>query len=261
MKIRVMVSVLILSLLSSHAVGQQTKKKRDRFPSYFGLTVAPIFPSNFIGSKTSTFIDSTGGMTTVFNQKTGFTFGGSVRIGITKLISIETGIYQVRRNFETNISIPDSNVYGSKTLSFINYDIPINALIYVQLAEDWYMNAALGISITQYPSDVRDSIVPGGKNFLQVEGRRVERTHFATNASIGFEWRTKKAGTFYLGMSGKIPFRPIMLGVGIMKQYSNSNKLISYGRVDGSYFSLDLRYYIPTTRLKGKQFQNGPVEQ
>lgn len=240
---------------------QPKKEKRDRFPSYFGLTVAPIFPNNFIGSKNAVFKDTTGSMTTTFTQKTGITFGASVRIGITKQISIETGIYQVRRNFSTSVSIPDSNIYGTKMLGFVNYDIPINALAYVQLSEKWYMNAALGLSINQYPSDVQDSIKPGGKNYLQIQGRRIERTHFSANAGVGFEFRTKKAGTFYLGGSGKITFKPIMMGVGILHQTGTSNRLVSYGPISGGYFSLDFRYYIPTARLKGTQFQQGPVEQ
>lgn len=254
--ILVLVSFFTLSAL--HA--QQPKTKKDRFPSYFGLAVSPIIPNDFIGSKTAVFRDSAQTMTTTFNQRTGITFGASVRIGITKLISIETGIYQVRRNFSADIAVPDSNVYGSKILSFVNYDIPINALIYVQLADKWYMNAALGLSVNQYPSDVMDTVLLD-KNKLQFEGRRVNRTHFSTNAGIGFEYRTKKAGTFYLGAAGKITFQPIMFGVGIMSQLNTSAKLISYGRINGGYFSLDFRYYIPTTRLKGEQFKKGPIEQ
>jgi hypothetical protein len=248
-------------MITSSLLAQQPKVKKDRFPSYFGLAVSPIFPNNFVGSKTATFKDSTSTMTTTFNQKTGIMFGASVRIGITKLISIETGIYQIRRNFDVSMSVPDSNVYGNKTLGFVNYDIPINALVYVQLAEQWYMNASLGFSINQYPTDVRDSILPGGKNYLEMQGRRVERTHFSSNAGIGFEYRTKKAGTFYLGAAGKITFRPIMLGVGIMHQTGTSNRLVSVGRINGGYFSIDFRYYLPTLRMKGPQFQKGPIEQ
>jgi hypothetical protein len=246
--------------LTASLLAQEPKVKKDRFPSYFGLAVSPIIPNNFIGSKTAVFRDTTS-MTTTFNQRTGIMFGASVRIGLTRLISIETGIYQVRRNFSVDVAIPDSNVYGTRSLGFVNYDIPVNLLVYVQLADKWYMNAALGVSVNQYPSDVRDTILPGGKNYLEVQGRRIERTHFSSNAGIGFEYRTKKAGTFYLGASGKITFKPIMFGVGIMHQTMTSKRLVSYGTISGGYFSLDFRYYIPTTRLKGTQFKKGPIEQ
>lgn len=255
--------MLLFSLViaSASPVRAQYEKKKDRFPSYFGLNIAPVFPNNFIGSRTAEFRDSSNTMTTTFDQQTGLSFGASVRIGLTRTISLETGIYQIRRNFNTKVSVPDSNVNVSGKLSFVSYDIPLNALFYVQLSEKWYMNAALGISISHYPSDVRNFIYTGGPIYLQMEGRRVERTHFSTNAGVGFEFRTKKSGTFYLGGSGKIPFRPIMLGVGFLKRTGTSNQLLSFGRVNGSFFSVDLRYYIPTTGKKGKQFENGPIEQ
>src|SRR3989338_2585435 len=41
---------LLVTLVSQTAFSQQPKKKKDRFPSYFGLTAAPIFGSNFIRS-------------------------------------------------------------------------------------------------------------------------------------------------------------------------------------------------------------------
>ncbi|MBI3240293.1 MAG: hypothetical protein HYZ43_15850 [Flavobacteriia bacterium] len=164
-----MLSLLVI-LVSQTSFSQQTKTKKDRFPSYFGLTAAPVFGSDFIGSKSTSFQD-------------------------TALLS---------------------------TTKFT---------------------------------------LPGGKYLLQMEGRRVERTHFASGAGIGFEFRTKKAGTFYFGGSAKIPFRPIFLGVGFVKKSGSSNDLISVGRVNGSYFTLEARYYLPTLKAKGEQFKPGPVEQ
>jgi hypothetical protein len=105
----------------------------------------------------------------------------------------------------------------------------------------------------RHPSHVRDTMLPGGKNYLETQGLRVHRTHFSSNAGVGFEYRTEKSGTFYFGMSGKITFQPIMFGVGILRKVGTDNKLISYGPINGGYFSLDFRYYIPTVRLKQKK--------
>lgn len=253
--------VIILLLLPTGAHAQETKRKKDRFPSYFGLTVAPIFPSDFIGQKKTVFQDSSQRMESVFDQKTGLTFGASVRIGITKLISIETGLYQVRRNFNVSCNFPDSNIVSSSTLGFVNYDIPLNALIYVQLSEKWYMNAALGVSITHYPSDVltQQNLTPF---LVAYQGRRVNRTYFGAGAGLGFEFRTKKSGTFYLGGAAKIPFNPIMIGVTDVTK-TLTNRVRAVKRINGSYFSLELRYYLPSNLLKkGKQpaFHDGPIE-
>jgi len=235
--------------------------KRDKFPSYFGLVASPVFPSGFLGSKTTVFSDTTQTMTTTFSQTTGFMFGASVRIGLTKLISLETGLTQIRRNFHVGMSIPDSSIQSQKTFSFVSYDLPLNALIYVQMTENVFMNASLGMSIAHYPSDIRDTIQPGGKDFLVQEGRRTKRTYFAVNAGIGFEYRTLKSGTFYIGGGGKIPLMPIMFGVGILKEAGSSKHLLSYEPVDGSFLSLDLRYYFPNVRNKGTQSIPGPIEQ
>lgn len=234
---------------------------RDKFPSYFGLVASPVFPSDFLGTKTTVFNDPTETMTITFNQTTGFMFGASVRIGLTRLMSLETGLTQIRRNFQVGMSIPDSNISSQKTFSFVSYDLPLNALIYVQMTENVFMNASLGMSIAHYPSDIRDTIQPGGKDFLVQEGRRTERTHLAVNAGIGFEYRTLKAGTFYVGGGGKIPLKQIMIGVGVLKEAGSSNQLFAYKAVDGSFLSLDLRYYFPNVRNRGTQFIPGPVEQ
>lgn len=254
--------VLLIILLPSNASAQQEKRKKDRFPSYFGLTVAPIFPSDFIGQKKTVFQDSTQRMESVFNQKAGLTFGASVRIGITKLISIETGLYQVRRNFDVSCNFPDSNIVSSSNLGFVNYDIPLNALMYVQLSEKWYMNAALGFSITHYPSDVltQQELSPF---LVAYRGMRVNRTYFGAGSGIGFEYRTKKSGAFYFGGSVKIPFNPIMIGVTDVERSLTSNKVRAVKRINGSYFSLELRYYLPSNLLKNNKqpnFNNGPIE-
>lgn len=254
--------MMLVVFLPLHSHAQETKRKKDRFPSYFGLTVAPIFPSDFIGQKETVFLDSTQRMESAFKQTTGYTFGASVRIGVTKLISIETGLFQVRRNFDVRCDFPDSNITSTSTLGFVNYDIPLNALMYVQLSEKWYMNAALGFSITHYPSNVltQQDITPF---LVAYQGLRVNRTFFATGAGLGFEFRTKKAGTFYLGGAAKIPFNPIMVAVTDVTRTLNSDRFRAVRRINGSYFSLELRYYLPSNFLKNKKqpnFQDGPIE-
>ena len=103
-----MILFCAVSLLS---FGQ--KRKKDRFPSYFGIVASPVIPNNFIGAVHTELLDSSGSMTTDFHNKWGFTFGATIRIGLTKNISLETGISQVRRIYNVGVSIPDSNIYDS----------------------------------------------------------------------------------------------------------------------------------------------------
>lgn len=255
-----MKSFTLLVLFSALVLRVSAQEDRDKFPSYFGLIVAPVIPSNFLGNKTTSFRDTAQQMTTTFDQRTGLMFGASVRLGLARRFSIETGITQIRRNFNVKHSLPSEGLEAEKNFSFVSYDIPINGLVYIQLGEGVFMNAALGISVSHYPSDIRDTIRQGVFQYVQ-EGRRTASTYFALNAGLGFEYRVPKVGTFYLGASGKVPLKPIMFGVGIINNVDSGAKVSAYAPVEGNFFSIDLRYYLPNIRNKGPQFRGGPVEQ
>lgn len=235
-------------------MGQTNRTKKERFPSFFGAAISPVIPNNFIGATSTIATDSSGAMTTDFRNNWGVTFGATVRIGVTKRFSIETGITQVRRNYTTYVSIPDSNVNDQQKLTFINYDIPLNGLVYVQLSERWFMDASLGVSIVHYPSDVRDSMKPSNTEVVNVELRRTARTYFAFNAGLGFEYRTPKIGNFFLGFGVKVPFKPPYIGVTIYNKVGYGSKLTSYVPISAGYFTIDFRYFLP--QFNGKKKEN-----
>lgn len=248
--LKILLVVFIVLAVQTALWGQTSKPKRERFPSYFGIVGSPVIPNNFIGSKQTIFFDSTQTMQVNFRNKWSYTFGAIVRIGLTKTISLETGISQVRRHYDVNVIIPDSSINRTQRLAFVNYDVPVNALFYVQMDKQWYMNAAFGFSITHYPTDVRDSILPEEGKRISIEGRRIHRTYFAANAGFGFEYRTEKIGTFYLGLGAKVPFKPIFFGVAVLNQSNTGNKLIAYNPVTAGYFTVDFRYFFPKTKRK-----------
>lgn len=239
---------LIALVVLSNSWGQKTKS--DRFPSYFGIFVSPVVPNNFIGDVETNMQDSAKTMFATYKHQWGINFGATVRIGLTKNISLETGISQVRRNYLVSVEIPDSSFSGDQKLAFVNYDIPINALFYVQLSEKWYMNASIGFSINQYPSDSRDTILFNYKNKASVEARRTVRTSFAANAGLGFEYRTEDYGTFYFGGGAKVPFKDPFYGVVIGQTVSNGNDRVAFSPISTGYFTIDFRYFIPYKRAK-----------
>ena len=125
--------ILFLFLIAFTAFGQ---KKKERVPSYFGLQLRPIFPTQFIGSSTTTFQQNEGESvlySSTLKQKIGYSFGGTVRVGLTKLIAIETGINFYQRNFGIDIEVPDSSIMATNDIRFISYDVPLNALFYICL--------------------------------------------------------------------------------------------------------------------------------
>ena len=254
MKFRaILMAVVLLSV--SFSFGQVSKKK-ERFPSYFGFQVKTVFPTRFIGEPITLLEKDE--FTTSLTQRMGYSFGGTVRAGLTKLIALETGINYVQREFDVSMAIPDSNVHGSNQLTFISYDIPINGLVYVQLTRQFFMNASLGVAINFKPTDVGILTLPGGKHSFTHTGRVGSKFGFDLNANIGFEFRTEKKGFFYLGGSGRVPFAPLFTMVAQYKNQGYKNTI--YGEVDGSFLALDLKYFFPNIQKKGPQFRRGPIQ-
>lgn len=231
-------------------------QKKERFPSYFGFQFKPLIPGDFLSKSQITV--SNGTFSGRFTQKYGYSFGAVTRIGITKLISFETGINQVKRNYDIDFSYPDSNLFGSTDFSVISYDIPINAMIYIQLSEKFFTNASLGTSFVYYPSNVGAVLPVDNKVAFSAEGRRNRRFDFEINANFGFELRTEKNGFFYLGASAKLPVAPIFK-VAAICEFPGNEAVAAVGEVNGAYLSLDLRYFLPAVKSKGGNTPDGPI--
>jgi hypothetical protein len=235
----------------------QRSKKRDKFPSYFGFQYKPLFAGDFLGTSTTTLSEGT--LTAVVKQKFGYSFGASVRVGLTRLVSLETGINLVQRNYNVDYDYPDSSLTAHGRLSMLNYDIPLNGLVYIQLGEALFMNTSLGVSAVYRPSNVFDTTLVEPYDLFALEGRRTSKVGLEMNANVGFEYRTESSGIFYIGISGRVPFKPIYEIAGIYQ--SGSTKVAAFGQLTGTYLSLDFRYFFPNTRNRGTQFMQGPIEQ
>ncbi len=234
----------------------RAQEKTDKLPTYFGIQVRSVFPTQFIGNPTTELSGS--GFEASITQRLGFSFGGTVRANLTKLIALETGINFTQRYFDLTMAVPDSNSSATNTMGFIEYDIPVNALIYIQLSDRFFMNASLGLAITYKPTDVSVRNRPGGKHYYDLYGIRDNSLGLDLNANVGFEFRTEKNGFFYLGGSARVPFAPLFTFAAFYNYDANST-LIS-GPVDGSFLTLDFKYFFPLIRNKGPQFIQGPIE-
>lgn len=234
------------------------QNQRERFPSYFGLQFKPLIPGDFLAKSSITV--NNGNFEGTFTQKYGYSFGAITRIGFTKLLSFETGINQVKRNYDVDFALPDTNLYGSLSLGILSYDIPVNAMIYVQLSKTFFMNASMGTSFVYYPSNVGTLVPVENKVVFSAEGRRTHRFTAELNANFGFELRTKENGFFYIGSSAKIPFGPIFK-VAAAYEYPSSESVVAIGNVNGAYLSMDFRYFFPNNKKKGQQVIEGPIIQ
>ena len=231
--------------------------KKEKFPSYFGLQFKPLIPGDFLGKSTLEIEQDE--LYAKFTQKFGYSFGASVRIGLTKLISLETGISMVQRNYNIDFALADSNLTAQNSFGIINYDIPLNLLIYIQFTEKLFMNTSFGGSFIYNPTNVATKVtLDKGHAFLH-EGRRISKAAVDFNANVGMEWRSEKSGVFYVGITGKVPFKPIFDVAAIYTKGSYSKT--ATGSMAGTYLSLDFRYYFPNISPKGQQFIHGPIEQ
>lgn len=255
MKINNLLLILLLFVFCSSQVnGQRYRTKAENF---FGVQVKPLIPIGLVGDRPFDITEN--GFETTISPMLGYSYGGVVRVGITELLAIETGLNYIRRNYEASYSVPDSNVYAQDELGYVSFEMPVNFLVYIKLGNQLFMNVGIGASGNFNASNIKSQINPEGKHIFIFEGRRTNYFDFNANADVGFEYRTVKNGTFYLGLSGRVPFSPTM-AIATEYQYG-TNQEVAFGVVEGSTFSLSLKYFFHNARNKGVQFQKGPIEQ
>lgn len=259
--IKMLFSRRIFSLfLLAFSLQLNAQTAKVKVPSYFGFQVKPIFPTRFIGEPTLT--QRVQEFETTISQRVGYSFGGVVRVGLTKFIALETGINFNQRNFNIDMAVPDSSVYGTNDLSFVTYDIPINGLVYIRLADKWFMNTSIGVAMSYNPTNVRVETIPTtGQHIFEHMGL-AKKVIFELNANVGFEFRTEKNGIFYLGGSGRVPFAPIfyLRSTYRYQGYELQSDAQNEGKIDGSYLALEFKYFFPNIKSKGSTFKPGPIE-
>jgi hypothetical protein len=241
---------ILLFISKSFAQGGDRKAK-------FGLQFKPLTEGSFIGSSKLSIKNDT--FQSDFNQKYGYSFGAIVRFPVWKNVFIETGLAQIQRNYQVNYTTLDSNFNTSKSLSFVSHDIPINALVFIKMSQKFYLNTALGFSLVHNPSNVASQISYNNHILFKAEGRKRSNFAFEFNVTAGIEYRHEKIGNFYIGASGRVPFRPIF---DVATMYQNTTtKQILYGSLTGTYVSLDLRYFLPKTKKPSIISEKGPLDE
>jgi len=199
-----------------------------------GIQVKPIIPLGFF--KTGKQFNRQNNIEFELNPKLGMNFGMVIRKGFTKSLSIETGINYLQRNYDLAINDPDSNFTGTSSFKIVNYEIPLQGLVYVRLTDKMYMNVAGGISFDIYPSE----LLTFGEYF---ENNMVRSSWLQTSllANVGWEYRTDKSGYFYFGASLHRPFSEIFRAFVAYDNLSHQEGAVF--NLSGNYFTIDLRYF------------------
>jgi hypothetical protein len=171
-----------------------------------------------------------------------------IRIGFTKSLSLETGINVLKRNNLIRIEDLKYNRKVTDRYTILAYEIPVQGLVYVQLGKQTFMNGSSGISFDILPSDLFSY-----NNYYSHLSLRYNWVQLALNANVGFEYRTKKSGYWYIGATLHRPFHALMLS-GIQYQYKDIDEIANIA-VTGNYLTLDLRYFFnePPDKTKKKK--------
>jgi len=205
----------------------------------FGLQYRPIIPNTMIGMYKQDFNQDQ--LTSSVTQKFGHSFGGVVRYGLTKNISMETGLNLTQRNFRLDFSVPDSSYSETGKTGMVSYEIPLSCLVYIQLSDRWFINTSLGPSLTLFTSNIAKQVPIAGSEYFRFEGAYKNKVLGALNANVGFEFRSRASGYFYIGSSYHLPFSPIMT-MAMSYEYDGGD-VVSIANIRGSYLTIDLRYF------------------
>ncbi len=238
---------------------QRKKQKLQKlYPDFFGFQYKPIVPIDAFGAGPQTVVDEDNIHSSVVTQKFSYSIGGVMRIGFTPRLAIETGINFTRRNYFTEYTIPDSNLTASTLIRNVSYDIPVNLLIYAKVSNTIYINASFGNSFIFIPTNTATQTNTLPHNFM-MESARTNWMNFALNANTGVEFRTESNGIFYLGASFFRPFFPMYTVRSIYRYINDPHSGI--GRLTGTHFTLDLKYFFPIVKSKGAPIKAGIVDQ
>ena len=223
-----------------------------------GIQFKPMIPSHFFG--TGPLPLSADSLEANFQNKIGWSGGMVIRKGISKMWSIESGISMLQRNYKLDFTSNRYQVAGSTQYKFIGYEIPVQALIYVQLGKQIFMNASAGVSCNFYPSNLlaQGYIVKDTSTIdYSVKTYRARWNQVSMIVNYGFEFRSQKNGYYYLGASYNRPLSNIGLSeLRVENNGAGNNLLIP---ITGNYLTVDLRYFFheDPERLKRKMKKEG----
>jgi hypothetical protein len=204
-----------------------------------GIQIKPIVPFSVLTKDES--VNDVQGVHFETAIHSGYTAGLIVRHNFTNLIAIESGISYCRRKYSLIITDAPNDIQSYSRI--ISYEIPAMFMVYAQVGEKTYINGSLGPILNMFASDVAiyDSI-------FQHVAFRNQVFNPGVAANVGFEYRTEKSGTLYLGASFQRPFSYIYLSK--VGYYGNGKEVIVENELSGTYLTIDLRYYFPTTKSK-----------
>lgn len=247
---------LCAALLISPLSGWAQLTDDERFAITAGVEFRSLQNFSIFNLDSVVLIDPDNNFRGVYELQDGIGFGGVVRIRLTKMWNLESGIYYTRRRYNFRIQDLQGPFVDQNQFRVISYEIPLKGLVYIQLGDQLFMNVALGVAFNFFASD----IIRLERNY-NFQGYKPAWVRFGVLGNVGFEWRTKESGYFYLGATWhQIPGEIMRTEVNYYRPSTAEDANGQFEHVgrqrdflDGTYFSIDLRYFIqPKVERKPK---------
>ncbi len=234
-------SIVILWLITSESRAQ----KPEPVTTTFGIELRLLQNFGILHIDSVVLQDDGKNFRAVYRNAGGIGFGGVVRVRLSDLWNIESGIYYTRRIFNMEITDPKTGFRDETSFRQIGYELPLKGLVYIRLGERIFGNVALGVSADFFASDI--AAVEPSYNFRAF---KLAWVRAAVLGNLGVEFRTAEDGFFYLGATFHRPFKDIMITQ--VNYYRNGDPpaYFKYGRLDGTYISIDFRYFFPAPKEK-----------
>ncbi len=240
--------ILILTCICWGVELSAQQPQREIVGITLGVEMRSLLNPNVFNLDSTILIDPAQNFRAVYRYSGGFGFGGIVRVKLTDLWNIETGINYTRRNYSIRINDLQTPFVDETEVRLVGYEIPLKALIYVQLGKKIFVDVAMGGSVDFFASDI--SSLQQYYNF-----RAFKRGSFAKGAliaSLGVEYRTEEDGYFYIGSTFHQTIGDIMITEVNYYRENDLGQPAYVGRqrgvLDGAYFSVDFRYFFPVQK-------------
>ncbi len=183
----------------------------------------------------------------VYNYSGGYGFGGVIRLKLTKLLNLESGIYYTRRNYNYRIQDLQTDFRDETTFRVVAYEIPLKGLVYIRMAEKVYMSVALGVGANFFASDVISV-----EQIYNIKAFKLSWIRGSVLGNIGAEYRTEKDGYFYFGFGINQTLADIMVTESNYFREGIPPAYRQRGPLSGAYISADIRYFFPMAKPKSK---------
>ena len=230
--------VLILSLFYVNLFGQGKTLT-------FSLQVEPLIPSDLIRSNNvKAYVDA---VEFSSDPLRGIGYGAGVSYHFHPKLALQTGINYLKR---------DSKITATELNDFIlelrytvdNFEIPLTANYFVRLGEKVYMDGSVGFSFQFLPGELksRKSLQNDIGGYIYDFSQISWRNYWVMpvfRGGFGFEYRTEKSGSFYIGPVFRLFSTLYYTQILYMHNDINISNLVI--KPAGDYFSIAFKYIFP----------------